>query len=1159
MSRRILQLSLLCTALTAPLAVQARNVFVTPPGDGVIRPVLPFTGDPFAPAATTITAAQDTFQVLATPSGSKYYFIGRSGTDTVVVTDSNYQVIARRTISTGATGATMTADGRYVFIAGGQNGTVQILRTADDNFATAVDAGGAIDVAISRDGLRAFAVNAAGLVTAIDTSTFAKAGTQQLTAGVGGIAVAPNGLIYVAATNALYELEYSNSNGGFTIRQNQAIGLNGVPGKPYLLAEGVSGLRAVMVNKSQFPGSAAIFNIDLNSRNSSNIVQQGVLFDTLIPVSFTRLYAISNSQQLYEINFNGGTVTPANFTGFAGAGVRGGAASNEFPNARYLYLASAATNTLARIDMTNGAVAPLLPLTSVPGGVSYAGPAATGTPAKVYTFNNGQSVTPGTVTQPLILRVVDANDRPLSGVPLSCSITSTTGGQINTSSSQTDGEGYAQVTATAPQLLGPFQVTCNAGSGVTVAAQFNLNAGSGPVGNTSGTVAVKSGNGQVIRETGATPELLRVVVRDANGNPLPGITVRWGVLTTNGPNGTLANSESVTDNLGEATNTYVAPFLGAFTLTGYVQSTITAATANNQVNMFVTVIPNQFSGNTLPLPTVLILKPTNQDTISGQAGTTITGAIQTRVTVGAGPGVGQPIPNVAINATTGLDPTVGPTAACVQEAGKGLSDATGVANCDLVIGGRTGKAVVTITMGGQTIGTLNLDVGFGLPGKINVRNNGGDNQRGPTGTQLPLALLAEVQDAFGNILPGAEVRWSVDSGTATIVNPITRADNQGLVSALVRLGAAPGPVKIRVTAVNGTQSAFAVFNLEATGGAVTLRTLSGDNQSAVVGQGFGQPLVVQAVDSNGQPVQGIQVSFNVRSGQASLSPASATTDAQGQARTIATAGIQTGAVVVAAEFAGNATLFNLTVGAQGPQISAANIVNAASGRAGVVPGSIVTLRGTSFATNVRGYVLPQSSTGPLPIILSGITVQFGGVYAPIFWVANVNGQESVTVQVPFEIPENTTIPVTIASGGASNSVNVQTAAVAPGIFEDVDSQNRRYGVVTRADGTFVTPDNPIQRGEQATVLVTGLGKTNTAAFTNAMGAGGQRPNASIAVGVGTGAANVVSVEYARGLIGVYAVTFEVPANATAGGINLSVGADPGSGMVFSNSSTLYVR
>ncbi|MDX1980593.1 MAG: hypothetical protein SFV51_10015, partial [Bryobacteraceae bacterium] len=118
MSRRILQLVSLVCASAAVLPAQARNVFVS----GASAPVLPFTADPFAPAAATVAAGPDVFQVLSTPNGSKFYFISRSTADTVVVTDANLQVIARRNLPTGAASAAMTPDGRYLLVAGGVAG-----------------------------------------------------------------------------------------------------------------------------------------------------------------------------------------------------------------------------------------------------------------------------------------------------------------------------------------------------------------------------------------------------------------------------------------------------------------------------------------------------------------------------------------------------------------------------------------------------------------------------------------------------------------------------------------------------------------------------------------------------------------------------------------------------------------------------------------------------------------------------------------------------------------------------------------------------------------------------------------------------------------------------------------------------------------------------
>jgi uncharacterized protein (TIGR03437 family) len=165
------------------------------------------------------------------------------------------------------------------------------------------------------------------------------------------------------------------------------------------------------------------------------------------------------------------------------------------------------------------------------------------------------------------------------------------------------------------------------------------------------------------------------------------------------------------------------------------------------------------------------------------------------------------------------------------------------------------------------------------------------------------------------------------------------------------------------------------------------------------------------------------------------------------------------------------------------------------------------------------------------------------------------------VQVPFEAPENTSVPVTVTSNGTSASVTVQIEALAPGVFENVDSQGRRYAVITRAaDGSFVTPDNPIGRGEVGRAYVTGLGRTTNPAQTNGYGAPNQRVNATIVTGINDAGVETISAEYAQNLIGVYVVTFRVPDSAPSGIRSFAVGADAGGGnLVFGNGSNIAIR
>ncbi|MBL8226860.1 MAG: Ig-like domain-containing protein [Bryobacterales bacterium] len=1147
MFRKSLSLLALFCAFAMMLSAQARNVFVMPPGDGALRPVTPFTADPFQLTAGGIQAAQDAFLALSTPSGSKYYFIGRSGTDTVVIANSGFGVTNRLNLGTGATAAAVTPDGRFLLVATSQ---LVIINTATDAVVTSVDVGGAPnDIAVSRDNTRAFVTSqTANRVTAVDLGSFFVVTSASNLGPVTGVTVGPNGLVYVSATNVLYEMDPQT----LALRGGSAISLNAQPGKPVIVADTFGNSRAVMINTNPGFGGSSLISVDLGTRTVTPILANNIVLDRLVPVAFNRMLATASNTQLYEINLPN-SITPAAFSGLTSTlGVRSVAVSDEFPSARFAYL-SLNNNSVLRVDLASNTAGQALPLANPAGPVSYTGAATASVIATaVYQFNNGQFINPSSQGLPLVIRAVDATGRPASGVPVQFS-TQAFGAIITGASSQTDGLGYAQANIIAPGTLGAFQVIANVGSVQVQQVTFNLTVGTGTQGPT-GALSIRAGNGQVIRESQTTPEPLRVIVRDTAGNPVPNVVVNWSSVTNNGPNGTLAATQTITDFLGETTNTFTAPFIGPNLLQSFVQSTVTASTFNGSVSFFVTSIPIVFGQNPASPPVVQIVQP-NVESLTARAGTTLPSAVQVRVSAGSGPGAGTPIPNVAVTVGTGLDPTIAPTATC--SATSGLTDANGFASCDLVIGNRIGSAALNISVGGQITQTIQLTITPGLPGKMIIIQ--GDNQTGGPGETLPLALLARVEDGFGNPLPNTDVRWTVESGQATLLNSIVRSDSLARVSTLVRLGSTPGPVRIRVTAQGGSADALANFNATVNIGATQLRRISGDGQSVTVSQPFPEPLVAQVLDANGAPVPGVQVNFTVNSGTATLSAATATSDSGGNVRVNVTAGATPGTVTIGAAFGGNVVSWSLTIRPLGPTI--ASIANAASGSNTLAPGSVATIRGTNIAPSVRGYLLPGNPLAPLPGQLSGVSVTFGGVTAPIFWISNIDGQEAVTVQVPFEAPDSGSVPVTVTSAGTQATVNVTMAAFSPGIYENVDSQGRRYAIITRADGSYVTPDNPIGRGEMARAYLTGLGRTNSPAFTNALGGVGQRVTGSVVVGINDAGVPVMSAEYAQNLIGVYVVTFQVPNDTTPGLTrNFGVGVNAAGGnTIFANGSTIAIR
>jgi len=274
-----------------------------------------------------------------------------------------------------------------------------------------------------------------------------------------------------------------------------------------------------------------------------------------------------------------------------------------------------------------------------------------------------------------------------------------------------------------------------------------------------------------------------------------------------------------------------------------------------------------------------------------------------------------------------------------------------------------------------------------------------------------------------------------------------------------------------------------------------------------------------------------------------------------------TAGSNPGSIVIVASAGGSfTTTFNLTAQLPGPQ----NIlfVNGAFFQVQpgcqppgcVAPGEIVTVQGTGFASGVQGVVSGLSILGPLPTSLAGVSITFNGVAAPIFYVANVNGVQSLTIQVPFETAVGNTTVVLNGAGGGSGSFNIQTQLYAPGVFTSTYG-NQTIAVAVRSNGTYASPTNPVQPGETIYVFVDGLGQTSPAAATNTPGSG-QLVTATVVTGLNNKGVPHTTVDYAPGLVGVYIIAVQVPENVQSGAL-IPFGlilTDP-SGMVYHTNTT----
>jgi len=159
---------------------------------------------------------------------------------------------------------------------------------------------------------------------------------------------------------------------------------------------------------------------------------------------------------------------------------------------------------------------------------------------------------------------------------------------------------------------------------------------------------------------------------------------------------------------------------------------------------------------------------------------------------------------------------------------------------------------------------------------------GGMDQSGQVGTTLGNPLVVQVADAFGNPIPGVDVVWTVDGG-GSVSSPTTTTGADGQTSVTRTLGSTAGTQRT-LASVDGLAGSPVTFVHTATaGGAAGVTIISGDDQIGPVSTELPIPLVVAVKDAGGNPVPGVAVSWVIGLGGGSVTPATSSTDAAGQA------------------------------------------------------------------------------------------------------------------------------------------------------------------------------------------------------------------------------------------------------------------------------------
>jgi uncharacterized protein (TIGR03437 family) len=333
-----------------------------------------------------------------------------------------------------------------------------------------------------------------------------------------------------------------------------------------------------------------------------------------------------------------------------------------------------------------------------------------------------------------------------------------------------------------------------------------------------------------------------------------------------------------------------------------------------------------------------------------------------------------------------------------------------------------------------------------------------------------------------------------------------------------------------------------------------LIAVSGGGVSANAGSQV--TLVAQTLSAGSQPLSGVAVQFQIVSGGGQLSFSSVNTNTQGQASVSLTLPSQAGVVTVAATVGSLRVTYTITsVVLPVPALNAGAVVNAATFVAGgnLAPGSIVSLFGSQLASG-----LFSASSLPLPVTLGGTQVLLAGVPMPLLYVS----PSQINAILPFRAAMGSN-PITVMYPGpngaiASNTVSVNLAAAAPGIFTTTSS-GIGAGVFVNANYSAVSAGNPAVRGGSVSFFATGLGAVTPAVADGAPAL--PAPNLSVAaaqpaVNIGGVDAVVQFAGLAPGFAGLYQINVIVPASIPP---DASTPVTLRVGLVVSNTVTLPVQ
>ncbi len=225
------------------------------------------------------------------------------------------------------------------------------------------------------------------------------------------------------------------------------------------------------------------------------------------------------------------------------------------------------------------------------------------------------------------------------------------------------------------------------------------------------------------------------------------------------------------------------------------------------------------------------------------------------------------------------------------------------------------------------------------------------------------------------------------------------------------------------------------------------------------------------------------------------------------------------------------TIFRYQLMTIPPPAKVTAVVNGASFVAGgIVPGEIATAFGTNLTS---GSGINITSGLPLPTAFLNDTLMVNNQPVALFAVDNVNGQQQINFQVPWEVSSGPMASVAVENNGSTGpSVSLPVLVAQPGIFNYSVGGNI-FGAILHASFQLADTAHPTKPGETVLIYCTGLGAVSSPPADGEAGTG--QPTMTMpTVTIGGAQAIVTFSGLAPGFVGLYQINAGLPAGLTSG-------------------------